>query len=58
MSHIYSLFGSVWECVWHKDESPLIKQIIGICNEIVKSCGSVEMAQGCLDSWFNGEWCW
>ncbi|XP_073024427.1 uncharacterized protein [Primulina eburnea] len=74
VNHVYSHFGEVWNWGWHKDESPLIKQILAIRNDIIQRTGSVDAAACTLNSWFtnsygigkaydffaknNGKWPW
>ncbi|XP_075492649.1 uncharacterized protein LOC142530721 [Primulina tabacum] len=52
VNHIYSHFGDVWHWGWHKDESPLIKQIISLRDELLHRSGSVAAASTLLNSWF------
>ncbi|XP_073061666.1 uncharacterized protein [Primulina eburnea] len=53
VNHFYSKVGGVWSWGWHKDESPLIKQLIAIRDEIVLRMGSVDAASTTLQSWFS-----
>lgn len=54
ISHFYSHFGTVRDWGWHEDETPLIKQIIWIRDEMVRRLGSVEDPMTYLESWFGG----
>lgn len=38
----------------HKDHSRLIKQLVGICNDLAHRCGTIQLSQGKLEMWFNG----
>ncbi|XP_073298551.1 uncharacterized protein [Primulina huaijiensis] len=53
VNHFYSSFGDIWKWRWHKDDSPLIKQILSIRDVLIQRMGSVEDATGILHSWFH-----
>lgn len=38
-----------------KNDSPLIKQFIGICSFLVCRLGSMENSRQCLNDWFGGQ---
>lgn len=54
-AQFYGANGSIWEWDRKGDASPLIKQLIDICKEMVLRLGSVEVAKVRLASWFSGQ---
>ncbi|XP_073049677.1 uncharacterized protein [Primulina eburnea] len=54
VNHVYGCFGDIWNWRWHKDESPLIKNILSTRDEMVSTLGSVEVAVARLQFWFGG----
>ncbi|XP_073307023.1 uncharacterized protein [Primulina huaijiensis] len=53
VNYFYSSFGDIWKWRWHKDDSPLIKQILSIRDVLIQRMCSVEDATGILHSWFH-----
>ncbi|XP_075492539.1 uncharacterized protein LOC142530599 [Primulina tabacum] len=53
VNHYFSSFGDVWNWGWHKDESPLIKQILLIRDELIECTGSKNAADVTLETWFG-----
>lgn len=52
VNQFYGSYGSIWDWECKKDDSPLIKQLLGICKEIVLRLGSVDLAKTTLSGWF------
>lgn len=55
VNHTYSQRKTVWEWGWHKDEFPIIKQIIHTRDELIRRVGPKEGAIICLEKWFGEE---
>ncbi|XP_075473833.1 uncharacterized protein LOC142504874 [Primulina tabacum] len=53
VNHVYSCFGGVWNWGWNEDYSPLIKNILLIRDDIVRTSGSIEAATARLHNWFG-----
>lgn len=53
ISQLYNNRDSVWVWQWHREQSPLIKQILHIREILVDKNGTVEAAIDCLEFWFN-----
>lgn len=53
VSHSHCNFGNIWNWQWHKEESPLIKQLLRIRDDMVTRQGSIDGATALLESWFS-----
>ncbi|XP_073313562.1 uncharacterized protein [Primulina huaijiensis] len=53
INHEYSHVPNVWSWVWKKDQSPLIKNIIIIRDNLISAHGSAQASIQMLDSWFG-----
>ncbi|XP_073061705.1 uncharacterized protein [Primulina eburnea] len=53
VNYVYSCFGDVWNWCSKQDDSPLIKNILCIRDEIIKFDGSTSAAIARLHSWFG-----
>lgn len=54
INHIYRSYDSVLEWHWHREKSPLIKQILLIRDILIERKGSKDAAIDCLNCWFGG----
>ncbi|XP_075479277.1 uncharacterized protein LOC142520163 [Primulina tabacum] len=54
VNHLYSHVPNVRSWDWNKEQSPLIKQLIKIRDEMISLHGSVQASVSVLDSWFGG----
>ncbi|XP_073303028.1 uncharacterized protein [Primulina huaijiensis] len=53
VNHEYSHLSSVWSWDWSKEQSPLIKQIIALRDEMILAHGSVQASIAMLGTWFG-----
>ncbi|XP_073275451.1 uncharacterized protein [Primulina huaijiensis] len=53
VNHVYNHSPNVWCWEWKSEQSPLIKQIIAIRDEILHAHGSVQAAVTALAHWFG-----
>lgn len=54
VNQFYGSCGTIWTWVPNKETSPLIKQLISICQEMTFKLGTHDLAITMLSSWFNG----
>ncbi|XP_073310966.1 uncharacterized protein [Primulina huaijiensis] len=53
INHVYSHVPNVWSWVWKKRQSPLIKNLIIIRDNLISAHGSAQASIQMLDSWFG-----
>lgn len=54
VTQFYGSNGPIWSWGINSNTSPLIKQLIQICSEMVSRMGSIENASMRLNGWFSG----